>query len=93
VQKLRCTKAIEDCQDVDLVIYQAGADPHVHDPLGAVLTGAQMAKRDHAVFASFKGRPLVWNLAGSYQRDVNGGIEPVLKLHRTTVEIQTIDQP
>ena len=90
---MRCAKAIGDCQDVDLVIYQVGADWYVHDPLGAVLTGVQMAKRDHAVFAAFKGRPLVWNLAGGYQRDVNGGIEPVLKLHRTTEKIQTIYQP
>ena len=85
--------AIEDCQDVDLVIYQAGADPHVNDPLGGVLNGVEMAKRDHAVFAAFKGRPLVWNLAGGYQRDVNGGIEPVLKLHRATAVIQNIYQP
>ena len=86
-------RAIEDCLDVDLLIYQAGADPHVNDPLGKVLTGVQMAKRDHAVFSAFQGRPLVWNLAGGYQRDVNGGIEPVLKLHRTTAQIQNIYQP
>lgn len=86
-------RAIEDCLGVDLLIYQAGADPHVNDPLGKVLTGVQMAKRDHAVFSAFQGRPLVWNLAGGYQRDVNGGIEPVLKLHRTTAQIQNIYQP
>ena len=85
-------RAIEDCRGVDLLIYQAGADPHVNDPLGGVLTGVQMAKRDHAVFAAFKGKPLVWNLAGGYQRDANGGIEPVLKLHRTTALIQNIYQ-
>ena len=85
-------RAIEDCRDVDLLIYQAGADPHVDDPLGGVLTGVQMAKRDHAVFSAFQGRPLVWNLAGGYQRDANGGIEPVLKLHRATAQIQNIYQ-
>ena len=85
--------AIADCKDVDLVIFQAGADPHVDDPLGGVLTGVQMAKRDHAVFAAFQGKPLVWNLAGGYQRDANGGIEPVLKLHRATAQIQNIYQP
>jgi acetoin utilization deacetylase AcuC-like enzyme len=84
--------AIADCQDVDLLIYQAGADPHIDDPLGGVLTGVQMAKRDHAVFAAFQGKPLVWNLAGGYQRDANGGIEPVLKLHRRTAQIQNIYQ-
>lgn len=85
--------AIADCRNVDLVIYQAGADPHINDPLGGVLTGVQMAKRDHAVFAAFQGKPLVWNLAGGYQRDANGGIEPVLKLHRATAQIQNIYQP
>jgi acetoin utilization deacetylase AcuC-like enzyme len=85
-------RAIKDCRDVDLLIYQAGADPHVNDPLGGVLTGVQMAMRDHAVFSAFQGRPLVWNLAGGYQRDANGGIEPVLKLHRTTAQIQNIYQ-
>lgn len=43
-------------------------------------------------FQLFQGRPLVWNLAGGYRRDVNG-IEPVLKLHRTTAQIQNIYQP
>ena len=72
------------------MIYQAGADSHVYEPLGAVLIGAQMAKRNHAVFAAFRGRPLVWNLAGGYQRDVNGGIAPVLKLHRPTVALSLV---
>jgi len=86
-------KAIRGCADVDLVIYQAGADAHVNDPLGGLLTGVEMAQRDHAVFQAFQGRPLVWNLAGGYQRDAAGGIEPVLKLHRATAQIQNIDQP
>lgn len=83
-------RALEDCRSVDLLIYQAGADPHVNDPLGGVLTGVQMAKRDHAVFSAFRGRPLVWNLAGGYQRDANGGIDPVLKLHRATAQIHKL---
>lgn len=85
-------QAIEDCRDVDLVIYQAGADPHIKDPLGGMLSEVAMAKRDHAVFEAFAGRPLVWNLAGGYQRDANGGIEPVLKLHRNTLQVQLIHQ-
>lgn len=77
-------KAIDACQKADLVIYQAGADPHIHDPLGGLLTGQELAIRDHLVFESFKGKPLAWNLAGGYQRDPDGGIEPVLKIHRGT---------
>lgn len=78
-------QALVDCQDVDLVIYQAGADPHVRDPLGGLLTEQQMALRDHAVFGALSGRPVVWNLAGGYQTDGQGGIAPVLRLHRNTV--------
>ena len=78
-------KAIEDCRQADLVIYQAGADPHINDPLGGLLTDQELAIRDHLVFESFKGMPVAWNLAGGYQRDADGGIEPVLKIHRGTV--------
>lgn len=83
-------KAIDDCREVDLVIYQAGADPHIRDPLGGLLTEAVMAQRDHAVFEAFRDKALVWNLAGGYQRDAQGGIEPVLKLHRNTVIAQGV---
>ncbi len=77
-------KALTQCARADLVIYQAGADPHINDPLGGLLTTRTMLKRDLAVFRSFRGKPLVWNLAGGYQRDVAETIEPVLKLHRNT---------
>lgn len=40
--------------------------------------------RDHLVFESFQGKPLAWTLAGGYQRDPEGGIEPELKIHRST---------
>lgn len=78
-------EAIEACRQADLVIYQAGADPHVHDPLGGLLTGQELAIRDHRVFKAFQGQPLVWNLAGGYQLDAQGRIEPVLKIHRGTL--------
>lgn len=71
----------------DLVLYQAGADIHVDDPLGGLLTTEQMITRDALVFAacSLYGVPLVWNLAGGYKRDAKGGISPVLSLHRNTM--------
>lgn len=78
-------EAIAACSQADLVIYQAGADPHVDDPLGGVLTGQELAIRDHRAFQAFRGKPLVWNLAGGYQRDAKGSIEPVLKIHRGTL--------
>ena len=53
----------------DLIIYQAGADPHVDDPLGGKLSTEGMRKRDEIVFsvAKQKGIPVVWNFAGGYQ--------------------------
>lgn len=85
--------AIDQCMACDLVIYQAGADAHVDDPLGGVLTTRQMSARDRMVFERLGHRPLVWNLAGGYQ--VLAGdhlsdaqrIEPVLALHRETARL------
>ena len=36
--------AIQKCKTCDLVLYQAGADPHLDDPLGGILTTEQMAR-------------------------------------------------
>jgi acetoin utilization deacetylase AcuC-like enzyme len=71
----------------DLVIYQAGADMHVDDPLGGLLTTEQMTLRDELVFrgCAAYGVPIAWNLAGGYQRDPDGGISRVLALHRNTM--------
>ena len=74
-------------QGADLVLYQAGADQHISDPLGGLLNTEQMRRRDSAVFNGLAGLgvPVVFNLAGGYQKDSNGTIEPVLALHRNTV--------
>lgn len=68
----------------DLILYQAGADPHVDDPLGGLLSSDQMRRRDRAVFrwARARAKPLAWNLAGGYQSP----IAKVLELHLATVE-------
>jgi hypothetical protein len=78
---------VEGMNDCDLILYQAGADPHVNDPYGGWLTTAQLAQRDRLVFetAAGLGIPVAWNLAGGYQRDATGGIEPVLEIHRNTM--------
>ena len=71
----------------DLVLYQAGADSHVDDDLrGGYLTTKQMQQRDRAVFRGIKA-PLVFDLAGGYQKPTDGTIftDPVLHLHRTTI--------
>ena len=77
--------SFERCQ---VLLYQAGADPHVKDPLGGWMTTEQLAQRDRIVFATAAelGLPLAWNLAGGYQRDAAGGIEPVLEIHRNTMK-------
>ena len=78
-------KACRAMGGCDVVLYQAGADCHIHDPLGGYLTTKQMRIRDSMVFEYFKGRPLAWNLAGGYQTNEAGAIKPVLNLHRLTV--------
>jgi acetoin utilization deacetylase AcuC-like enzyme len=69
----------------EVLIYQAGADPHVNDPLGGLLTTEQMIRRDRAVFAACKkyGIPVVWNLAGGYQRPVDN----IVELHTNTLKV------
>ena len=78
-------KMMADC---DLVLYQAGADQHIDDPLGGLLTDEQMVMRDRTVFwtALTYRIPLVWNLAGGYRRDANGTIKPVLDTHLATMK-------
>ena len=68
----------------DVLLYQAGADPHVDDPLGGALTSDQLRLRDRAVFtfARRHGIPVVWNLAGGYQTPV----DKVIDIHLVTVE-------
>ena len=67
----------------DLVLYQAGADCHVDDPLGGWLTTEQMLRRDELVFAGLAALrvPVAWNLAGGYQTP----IRKVLELHDNTM--------
>lgn len=76
-------EVIDDCQGVSLVMYQAGADPHLRDPLGGMLSGTALIERDARIRTL--RNPIVWNLAGGYQRHPsNGSISPVLDIHRNT---------
>jgi acetoin utilization deacetylase AcuC-like enzyme len=81
----RMVRGMKGC---DVLLYQAGADPHIDDPLGGWLTDAQLRERDRIVFRTARelGIPVAWNLAGGYQRDDDGGISPVLAIHRATME-------
>ena len=77
-------RVVETLADFDLVLYQAGADLHVDDPLGGVLDNDQMRERDRMVFEAAKraGVPIAWNLAGGYQEP----IENVIALHTITMQ-------
>lgn len=70
--------------DYDLVLYQAGADAHVDDPLGGVLSTEQMRKRDRLVFTAAKEArvSLAWNLAGGYQKPIS----KIVTLHLNTMQ-------
>lgn len=80
----RLPKIVTSFSDCDLLLYQAGADPHIDDPLGGWLSTEELHKRDQCVFATAKRRrlPIVWNLAGGYQHP----IEKVLDVHDNTLQ-------
>lgn len=66
-----------------VMLYQAGADPHIDDPMGGWLTDAQLAERDQRVFSAClrHGVPVAWNLAGGYQTP----LRKVLDVHDATM--------
>lgn len=74
---------VETFGGCDLLLYQAGADPHVDDPLGGFLDDDQLADRDRIVFraAHRLGIPVAWNLAGGYQDP----LRKVLDVHDRTM--------
>jgi acetoin utilization deacetylase AcuC-like enzyme len=74
-------------QGCDVLLYQAGADPHINDPYGGWLTTEEMRIRDARVFDAMKafGIPVVWNLAGGYQVEKDGSIPKVLEIHDNTM--------
>lgn len=68
----------------DLVIYQAGADAHIDDPMGqGYLDDYEWEARDRLVFQYCQriGLPLVFNLAGGYNDD------KTVWLHAQTVKM------
>jgi acetoin utilization deacetylase AcuC-like enzyme len=86
---LKCLPSIVAAfSDCDLVLYQAGADPHVADPLGGWLSTAELQSRDRIVFEGLDAHeiPVAWNLAGGYQRDKDGSIRPVIEIHENTMK-------
>ena len=74
---------IDMMKGCDLILYQAGADPHIDDPLGGFLTTEQLKERDRLVFEHVSNLkiPVVWNLAGGYQDD----FQKVIEVHDNTM--------
>ncbi len=73
-------------QGVELILYQAGADPHKNDPLGGLMTTEEMRERDELVFdmCANLGIPVAYCHAGGYIVESDGSIPQVLELHRNT---------
>lgn len=80
----RLPSIVRSFRDCDVLLYQAGADPHVEDPLGGWLTTEQLRERDHLVFRTAReiGLPIAWNLAGGYQKP----LAKVLDIHTNTLK-------
>jgi len=83
----RIPQLVSEMKDCNVILYQAGADPHVNDPLGGFLTTEQLKERDKRIFtiANHLGIPIVWNLAGGYQVNSDGNIHGVLEIHNNTM--------
>lgn len=79
----RIPSIVATMRDCDVILYQAGADPHIDDPLGGWLTTAQLFERDVRVFDAARnmGVPVAWNLAGGYQTP----LRKVLEVHDNTM--------
>jgi acetoin utilization deacetylase AcuC-like enzyme len=79
----RVPELVAAMKDCDVLLYQAGADPHVDDPLGGWLTNQQLAERDRLVFETARELkiPVAWNLAGGYQEP----LRKVLDIHDNTM--------
>lgn len=80
----RLRRVVTQFPKFGLILFQAGADVHVDDPLGGVLNGAQIRERDRIVFEAAKAArvPLAWDLAGGYQDPISS----VVRIHRATME-------
>lgn len=82
----RLPDIVRKFSDADLIIFNAGVDSHLNDPLGGMLTTEQLARRDRIVFETAHeiGVPICTSLAGGYQMAQDGTIEAVLRLHDAT---------
>jgi acetoin utilization deacetylase AcuC-like enzyme len=74
----------------DLVIYDAGVDPHKDDLLGKLaLTDAGLYRRDHYVLTTClaKGVPVACLIGGGYSRDIAALARRHSLVHRAATEV------
>lgn len=70
----------------DLVIYQSGADPYIHDKLGKLaLTKTGLLARDTLVLQMCRaeGVPVAVSMGGGYAEDVGD----IVEIHLTTIKV------
>ena len=86
---LRTRLAGLDRTAFDLVIYNAGVDPHQHCDIGGLrgITASVLAEREQMVFEWARHRrvPVAFVLAGGYVGDALAQ-DALVDLHRQTVE-------
>lgn len=75
-------------KDIDLLIYNAGADCHIDDPLGGAFTTEELHLRDKIIFAAAKRNrvPVAVSLAGGYQSDIRNVLEVHDNMYLTAME-------
>lgn len=82
----RLPDIVRQFAEAGLIIYNAGVDSHIDDPLGGNLSTGQLARRDAIVFETAReiGVPICTSLAGGYQVAADGSYRAVLRLHDAT---------
>ena len=84
-----CLGEIEQGNNLHLSINgraRRGLPPLVNVQLARVVKVRPAATRIVFETALDMSLPVAWNLAGGYQRDAEGGIAPVLEIHRNTMK-------
>jgi acetoin utilization deacetylase AcuC-like enzyme len=82
----RALAEIDDPSSIDLVIYNAGMDPHGEAGGVPEIDTETLRRREEMVFAWARGfgLPIAWTVAGGYSDADDMG--PVVDLHRLTIE-------
>lgn len=85
--------AIVDPESIDVVIYNAGMDPHQHAGGASGITTEVLAERERMVFewANSRGIPVAFTLAGGYTGGVTA--EELADLHLLTFEAAHASAP